>query len=107
MSAKETPELLKLVDVHCRQHTRLLRVYYTYTMDLDDFHQVFPDQKKNPYTKDRVSAIVRNRSLLDGSLFIDRLLTVVADIEDRTPSSSIPRDYLFILIFYSFTHLPR
>lgn len=62
-------------------------------MDLDRsslaiYRSIFPDDKKFPYTRDRISQIARNRSLLDGCLFFDYVLREIARIEDGKLFSS-------------------
>jgi len=56
-------------------------------MDLDRsplaiYRSIFPDDKKFPYTRDRIGQITRHRSSLDGSLFFDYVLREIARIED-------------------------
>lgn len=51
------------------------------------YRSIFPDDKKFPYTRDRISQIARNRSLLDGCLFFDYVLREIARIEDGNYSA--------------------
>ncbi|KAL7267625.1 hypothetical protein RUND412_009779 [Rhizina undulata] len=56
--------------------------------DLSAYWSVFVDEKKFPYTKERIAKISRNRVLLDNLLFFDVLLTEIAHIDD--PSRLYP-----------------
>ncbi|KAG0132869.1 nuclear pore complex assembly-domain-containing protein [Tuber indicum] len=56
-------------------------------MDLDRsslaiYRSIFPDDRKFPYTRDRIGQIMRHRSSLDGCLFFDYVLREIARIED-------------------------
>lgn len=56
-------------------------------MDIDHntpnhYRSIFPDDKKFPFSKERISRILRNRSLLDGKLFFDIVLTTIAHVDD-------------------------
>lgn len=64
----------------------------TATMDVDHsslalYHSVFPDDKFFPFSKDRTARISRSRSLLDGALFFDLLLSQIAHIGDGKQNS--------------------
>ncbi|KAH0609359.1 uncharacterized protein H6S33_012845 [Morchella sextelata] len=56
-------------------------------MDIDHntfnhYRSIFPDDKKFPFSKERISRILRNRSLLDGKLFFDIVLSTIAHVDD-------------------------
>ena len=61
-------------------------------MDLDAhaiYRATFPDDKKFPYTKERIAQIARHRNLLDGHLFFDLVLMDIAQIENGNPPPSL------------------
>lgn len=57
------------------------------TMDVDhnilsNYRSIFPEDRKFPFSKERISRILRNRSLLDGKLFFDIVLSTIAQVDD-------------------------
>lgn len=78
-------------------HTR-----FTMDVSLALYRSVFPEDKKFPFSKDRISKITRNRSLLDGVLFFDLLLSQIAHIDD---GNNVPQSDASLTIIINFLTL--
>lgn len=56
---------------------------------------VYPEARHHPYPRERIASINHHRSQLGNELFIDLLLTSVAQISDRPSTPHHPSTSLF------------